>query len=44
MVNPVPECRLDWCVIHFKRSDFHSAFLVHDAFANILRENHHPVR
>src|SRR5258705_13946199 len=44
MVNPVPECRLDRYVIKFKRSDFHSALLVHDAFANILREDHHPVR
>ncbi len=40
MIDPVSECRLDRCVIHFKRGDFHAALLIHDTFANILSEDH----
>ena len=43
MIDPVPERRLDRCVIHLKRGYLHSALLVYHSLADILSEDNDAV-
>ena len=43
MIDPVPERRLDRCVIHVKRGDLHTALLVYDSLTDILGEDNDAV-